>query len=62
METYKITPIKIKDDPLRQIIEIEGIKFSYGFFKFFGKESNEGAIFQILKHKDGEIIINRLED
>ena len=54
--------LKIKDDSERGVVEIEGIEFSYEFFRFFGKESNKGKKFQITEHKDGVITITTLED
>lgn len=51
-----------EDYPDEQIIKIEGIKYSYGFFKALsGKGLPEGEKFEIVKRKeDGTAIIKKL--
>jgi len=53
--------LKIKDYPEKEIIEIEGIKYSYCIFKGFGSGLKLNEPFMIIKRKDGIITIDSLK-
>lgn len=50
-------PIKIKDDPLRREVEIEGMKYSYGIFEFFANADNIGKKFQYIEKIEKNVVI-----
>ena len=58
------TPLRIKNDLENEIIEIEGVKYSYQFFRAFGKEGKESLpmnkMFMVIDRKDGVIQIQRV--
>jgi len=52
--------LKFKDYPEKQVIEIEGINYSYELFKGFGGELKLYEPFVVIERKKGIISINRL--
>jgi len=52
--------LKFKDYPEKQMIEIEGINYSYELFKGFGGELKLYEPFVVTERKKGIISINRL--
>lgn len=47
--------LKIKDFPKKRMIEIEGINYSYEFFKFFS-EAACFSLFRLIKRNDDGVI------
>jgi len=47
--------LKIKDYPQKRMVEIEGINYSYEFFKFFSKAACF-SLFRLIKRNDDGVI------
>lgn len=54
--------LKIKDYPEKEIVEIEGIRYSYNFFKEFSIGMAKGTKFEFMKRENGVIGLSRLKD
>ena len=55
--------LTIKDDPKHQIIEIEGIRYSYALFQLWGTYGLPlNTIFKLVNRKDGVITIAKIDE
>lgn len=53
--------LEIEDIPEREIVEIEGIRYSYNFFLDFSKALNSGITFRFVKRENGVVTISWLK-
>ena len=52
--------LKVVQDPFKEEIEIENLKFSFEFFRFFSNEVNVGKMFQFERLENGVITVKAL--
>lgn len=59
-------PLKICDDPIRGIVNIEGIDYSYDLFRSLAGVGDcalmRGDVFTLVERENGMITVRRLDD
>lgn len=53
-------PISIKNEPENEVLEIEGIRYSYELFRHFGHALPLNTPFEIIQRQDQTITIRRM--
>ena len=55
--------LTIKDDPEHQIIEIEGVRYSYALFQLWGTNGLPvNTLFKIVKKENGLLTIEKIKE
>lgn len=57
-ENILVSPIKVEDDPYRQILTIEGVPYAYEFFQNLALP-DENALYRFKKNEFGVVIITK---